>query len=101
MHAKSWILDDRVLFTGSTNLTHGGFENNKEHMLKVLETQVVRDALKDLEESWELSEFVTEEHIANMMETKREKSEKPSRSVSRSLSCELDEVRATRSSERI
>jgi phosphatidylserine/phosphatidylglycerophosphate/cardiolipin synthase-like enzyme len=34
MHVKCLILDEKVVLTGSVNLTHNGLENNKEHVYR-------------------------------------------------------------------
>jgi phosphatidylserine/phosphatidylglycerophosphate/cardiolipin synthase-like enzyme len=46
MHAKSLIFDEEVLVTGSVNMTHNGYENNKEHMFRITTPSVVADVLQ-------------------------------------------------------
>ena len=48
MHAKTLIFDEKVVLTGSVNLTHNGLERNKEHLIRVLEPSVVSAMLKIL-----------------------------------------------------
>ena len=102
MHTKSWILGGprsaaEVFLTGSVNTTHGGLENNKEHMLHIREPNVVMKALKNFEETWEQATTIVEKDIEKMMATaqaredkKRQSHRSRSESVSRSLSVELD-----------
>ena len=84
MHAKSFVVDGRVLFTGSVNLTHNGMENNKEHMFRICDPYPVAQVEADFEELWEESEDVDDDMIMKMLETRRQKEDKPSRSKSRS-----------------
>ena len=99
MHVKSWILDEGTMLTGSVNLTHGGFENNKEQLFKILDPAIVAQCLEDFEKSWAIAEPVSERHILLMQTNKAKRDEKPpdvshrrTRSVTRSLSAELETV---------
>ena len=60
MHAKSLIVDERVVFTGSVNMTHNGHENNKEHMYRIAEPSAVSDVLADFEKDWKEADIVTQ-----------------------------------------
>ena len=71
MHAKTFIVDGRVVFLGSTNLTHNGLENNKEHLLKIYESIIVDKIAADFEETWNIAEEVTQQGIDEMMERDR------------------------------
>ena len=69
MHVKTWIVDDEIVLTGSTNLTHGGLENNKEHLFRITEPSVVTAVVDDFELLWEQAEEVTPAMIARMVAT--------------------------------
>ena len=88
MHVKSLIIDERVVLTGSVNMTHSGHENNKEHMYRITEPTAVSDVLADFEKDWGEAELLTQQLINTMLENseKHRRSREKSRSVSRSLS---------------
>ena len=90
MHVKSLIFDERVLLTGSVNMTHNGYENNKEHLYRITEPSLVVDVVADFEKDWSAAEPVTQQHIDTMIACWQKKGEKKNRSASRSLSAELD-----------
>ena len=108
MHVKTLIIDRVTLMTGSVNMTHNGFENNKEHLYRMTEPSVVLAVAEDFESAWESAEIVTQEMIDDMLARHRTREEKKksnqsrgdrrsrsqsvSRGVSRSLSRELAEV---------
>ena len=112
MHAKAWIVDKEVLLTGSCNLTHNGIENNVEHLVSIRTPAVVSSALADFELYWDQAKAVEEKEISRMLandeKRKADKASKaeessrvrsasgPSRSVSRSLSVELEEAHGNR-----
>ena len=85
-------------------MTHNGFENNKEHMYRITEPQVVADVLEDYGNWWASAEPVIQKEIDEMMEKyaqkeqeRRDKSDERrprslSRGPSRSLSRELETV---------
>ena len=52
MHTKCWILDGKVVLDGSCNLTHGGLDNNVEHMYRITNAEVVAQVQKDFEHHW-------------------------------------------------
>ena len=52
LHAKSWVLDDAVVLTGSVNLTSNGMNRNKKHMLRISTPSVVRSYAEDFEDLW-------------------------------------------------
>ena len=102
MHVKSIIFDDKVLLTGSVNMTHNGYENNKEHLLRLTEPSLLADVVADFEATWLEAEEVTAGEIKLMMENHQARCEKKeaeaesrrsARSVSRSLTRELSEAR--------
>jgi phosphatidylserine/phosphatidylglycerophosphate/cardiolipin synthase-like enzyme len=91
MHAKTVIIDNRVVLTGSVNMTHNGIENNKEHMFRILEPTVVKALRVDFEETWRIAQPVTQEMCISMVrraEQARIKRQERSASSSRSLSRE-------------
>jgi phosphatidylserine/phosphatidylglycerophosphate/cardiolipin synthase-like enzyme len=96
MHAKTWVFDSKVLLTGSTNLTHNGMQNNKEHMFRITEPTGVSQVLADFEEEWKNAEEVKQSHLDDMKanwdkkDTDKRRTRSASVSVSRSLSTELD-----------
>ena len=93
MHAKSWIIDGKILWDGSCNLTHGGIENNYEHLLKITTPAVVKQARESFEALWDASEVVTQASIDRMnkiYEEKQEKSKSNRGGPSRSLTKELE-----------
>ena len=102
MHAKTWLFDDQVLFTGSPNLTHNGMENNVENLWKITSPSAVDEYVEFFERVWNdgisLSKTydVGEGEIALMVEkhelrNERKRSQSQSRSMSRSLSKELED----------
>ena len=62
LHAKSWLLDNAVVLTGSVNLTSNGLGRNKEHMLRITTPSVVRSFAEDFESLWAMAEPITEEY---------------------------------------
>ena len=106
MHVKTFIFDEKVLLTGSVNMTHNGFENDKEHLFRMIESSVVADVLEDFEKEWAGAEIVTPGHIEelihnwdNRTERKKEQRENSvsrnpssSRSFRKTKSQELDRV---------
>ena len=76
MHAKSWIIDQRVCLLGSVNLTHNGLENNTENLLRVTEPNCIRDASKDFEARWKEADIVNDASIKKMSENDAAKKEK-------------------------
>ena len=99
MHAKSWIVDGRVLVTGSCNLSHGGLEHNIEQVVRITDPTVVNAALEEYENVWQNAQEVTRTDINHMVavrtrrneETEKKKEqgaqERRERSQSRSRSC--------------
>ena len=91
MHAKTVIIDNRVVLTGSVNMTHNGIENNKEHMFRILEPTVVKALRVDFEETWRIAQPVTPEMCIGAVrraEQARIRRQERSASTSRSLSRE-------------
>ena len=76
MHAKSWIIDQRVCLLGSVNLTHNDLENNTENLLRVTEPNCIRDASKDFEARWKEADIVNDALIKKMSENDAAKKEK-------------------------
>ena len=76
MHAKSWIIDQRVCLLGSVNLTHNGLENNTENLLRVTEPNCIRDASKDFEARWKEADIVDDASIKEMLEKDTARKEK-------------------------
>ena len=108
MHVKSLIFDRKILLTGSSNMTHNGFENNKEHLYRIPDPAAVSEVLDDFEKEWKAAEVVTQDMIDEMLSKHEKRSEDRSRSrsesvsrrgVSRSLSSELETVREKQSDE--
>jgi phosphatidylserine/phosphatidylglycerophosphate/cardiolipin synthase-like enzyme len=69
MHTKCVIVNGKVVLTGSTNLTHGGFEHNIEHLLEITEPRVVDKIRLDFEHHWEKAEAVSDA-LLQVMEQK-------------------------------
>ena len=103
MHVKSIILDDEVVLTGSVNMTHNGHENNKEHLFRIANKNTVEKVVADFERDWAATEPVTDLLVDTMMKNydarmakqgkhHRTPSISQSRSTSRSLDTELEEV---------
>ena len=86
MHIKSFIFDEKVLLTGSVNMTHNGFENNKEHMYRIAEPSVVADVLADFEKEWAQADQVTPLHITQMFANYEERTDKQRKNRERSVS---------------
>ena len=88
------------MLSGSTNCTHGGLENNKEHLYKIREPSFVDEALADFEQTWAIATPVTQEVLDRMIsgaaaaaETSRRRNRRTrSQEVSRSLSQELEGI---------
>ena len=76
MHVKTLIFDERVVLTGSVNMTHNGHENNKEHLFRLTEPTVVADVMKDFEKDWAAAEEVEEKDIEQMMNNHAERNTK-------------------------
>ncbi len=88
-------------------MTHGGLDNNIEHLIKITTPSAVADASASFEDYWQQADEVTQDDIDKMVENaEKDETERKDRasgsrsvswSVSRSLSKELDEERvATR-----
>ena len=109
MHAKTLIFDGKIVLTGSVNMTHNGYENNKEHMLRLVAPKAVADFVADFEEEWQQAIPVTQDAINDMLKKYQQRrgpkdgaesdgpvrsgsSGGPTRKVTRSLSSELKEV---------
>ena len=102
MHAKTWLFDEQVLYTGSPNLTHNGMENNVENLWRVTTPSAVQDYVTFFDGIWSNRNLMSktivvgEEEIDRMMKEYELRNDKKvnrskSRSMSRSLSKELDE----------
>ncbi len=48
IHAKIYIIDSKILFTGSTNYTENGFKNSIESRVKIMDKDVVQKFRKEL-----------------------------------------------------
>ena len=90
MHAKTIIFDNRVVLSGSVNMTHNGFENNKEHLFRIVDPTVVMCVKLDFETTWRRATPVSQEMLDDMKEKaeqtrarRRERSVSTSRSLSR------------------
>ena len=95
-HSKSWLVDGRVYLTGSVNLTHGGLEHNIEDLLIVTEKNAIAGAAASFETQWARATPVSDDDITTMTETwearnNAKQRRSSSRSVSRSLSVEMQE----------
>ena len=75
-HVKCLILDEKTVLTGSTNLTHNGLENNKEHLYCLTEPSFVAEILADFEKEWLAAQRVTDEEIREMLEKSDKRQEK-------------------------
>jgi phosphatidylserine/phosphatidylglycerophosphate/cardiolipin synthase-like enzyme len=77
-HTKSWIIDGEVFLTGSVNCTHGGMENNLEHLIVIRDKVVVNKAIETFEEWWKnsRSKVVNNERMEKMIAWKKHKDEK-------------------------
>ena len=73
MHANTMVFDGRIMITGSPNMTHNGFENNKENMFWIIEPTTISDWLLDFEIEWEEADRVDDNDIERMLATKQEK----------------------------
>ena len=105
MHVKTLIMDGKVVLTGSVNMTHNGYENNKEHMYRIADPAAVAEVLADFERTWDEAEEVTRTAMDKVLENsarrKRNKDDRrPSRSpskdhagsTSRSLSADFEDA---------
>ena len=69
------IFDERVVLTGSVNMTHNGLENNKEHSFRITIPSVVADVAADFEKAWLGAEPVEECHIKIVLARHKKKDE--------------------------
>jgi phosphatidylserine/phosphatidylglycerophosphate/cardiolipin synthase-like enzyme len=101
MHVKSTLVDGKVLYSGSPNLTHNGLENNKEHYFRMTQESLVRVVMADFDELWEISQPVTKimvdlmnakavEKITQKAEERQQSRNRRSASLNRSLSAEMN-----------
>jgi phosphatidylserine/phosphatidylglycerophosphate/cardiolipin synthase-like enzyme len=94
-HTKCWIFDGRVVVDGSCNFTHGGFENNVEHLYRITNPVVVQQVADHFEQVWQMATPVGDVEIKKMKETwdKREAAKeaaKQQKRVTRSCSRSLE-----------
>ena len=96
MHAKTIIIDRKIVLTGSVNMTHNGFERNKEHLFRITDPVTVKAVSDEFDEVWTSQQVlpVHQSEIELMMDNwrRRDQKKKSSRSVSRSLSQEVADV---------
>jgi len=76
MHAKSWLIDNRVFITGSCNLTHNGLENNREQMIRTTVPSVIAKAASEFQALWEVASPVHSTEIEQMKTTRAARGEK-------------------------
>jgi phosphatidylserine/phosphatidylglycerophosphate/cardiolipin synthase-like enzyme len=101
MHAKSIVIDGRVLLTGSVNMTNNGHTNNKEHLFRSEEPALIHRVMEDFAKEWGDAEKVTGHHIEMMEATHHELQEKKDREYrDKSLSRDADRVRNSRTKKR-
>ena len=67
MHAKVWIFDKAIYYTGSPNMTHNGMEKNKECGARIEDEDCVADAVEDFERYWLETKPVNQGMIDCMM----------------------------------
>ena len=82
LHAKSWVLDDAVVLTGSVNLTSNGMNRNKEHMLRISTPSVVRSYAEPISEEYWESQIVAWRKLPEIKEEKKKEKLRRSRSAS-------------------
>jgi phosphatidylserine/phosphatidylglycerophosphate/cardiolipin synthase-like enzyme len=68
MHAKTLIVDKIVAVSGSMNLSHGGAEDNKEHVYRITCKHAIKAMNSDFEDTWKVSEEVTDDMVKEMLE---------------------------------
>jgi len=88
------IVDERVVLTGSVNMTHNGLENNKEHLYRITVPTAVAAVVEDFDATWADAVPVTEEYVEaalakSVAKAAKTKESRRSKSVNRSLSQEL------------
>ena len=66
-HSKQWLIDDKVLLTGSVNLSHGGFDHNCENLVVLKDSAEVAKALAFFHELWALGTEVTEARLRTVV----------------------------------
>ena len=74
LHDKLWVIDGRLVFSGSVNPTYNGLTNNEENLLEVVEPKVATDALAHLDSLRARAEPVTLEFLmehAQICESRR------------------------------
>ena len=80
-HSKTVIMDDEILYVGSCNMSHNGFDNNDEDSIRTTNATAVSDALGKFSDRWENSKEVTEVEVAKMMELHLQRQQKLKKNV--------------------
>ena len=58
MHVKTMIFDQKIVLTGSPNMTHNGIENNREHLYNITGDGTLEESLEDFNNTWNLCQDV-------------------------------------------
>ena len=109
MHAKTMIPDNKVVLTGSLNLTHNVFEHNKEHVVRIVDAKCVHQFVEGFYRTRTESEVISTRDIDNMLQShdKREQEKagyggskwqnwkRQGKPLQRSLSAEMLETSTT------
>jgi hypothetical protein len=85
VHVKCLIFDEKVMMSGSLNLTHNGLQNNKEHLYRLSEPELIEDVMADFDREWMLAEGVGEREISIMLAKDMSRKEERQTSVARTI----------------
>ena len=73
------------MLSGSLNLTHNGLQNNKEHLYRLSEPELIEDVMADFDREWMLAEEVGEREISIMLAKDMSRKEERQTSVARTI----------------
>lgn len=70
MHMKCCLCDCKVLLTRSVNLTHNGFDNSEENLIRIEEAEEVTKLSVEFERLWRESEDLRAEDLSWLIESR-------------------------------
>ncbi len=59
MHAKIFVIDDKIVFLGSANFTYSAFNTHYETVIKVEDQKAIKDIIKEVEELYNSKELAS------------------------------------------
>ena len=63
LHHKLWVVDGRLVFSGSVNPTYNGLTNNEENLIEAAQPEAAADALAHVDSLIARAEHVTREFL--------------------------------------